>query len=298
MNRRHFLAGSAIGIAVGVGGYLALNRRPRIHLFGDSISVGFALKKLAPEVEQDHPLYKLRSISSIANPLLEENSSAWRVDAITSLLPEAEKSVTLIHSLFAQRTINPGDIVVVEDAGGHNRNPDEYQKGMKAIRLAITGKHDVTCLMMTMFDYVSELNLCGGTTCRWNVVQPGYTRSMNDATTAAAMADLPTVGRTQLLDMRSRMNEWQTYSAKTYGIPVMFNDGIHPNVWGQMLILGEIFAALGFTSQIKTLNNVQRTVAENWKILGFDTTFPGWNAEQAVAYARQCLIRPEQTATG
>src|SRR3546814_19826422 len=73
---------------------------------------------------------------------------------------------------------------------------------------------------------------------------------MNQATYAAATADLGCIGQTIWLDMNAKMDQWRNAALTADGDNVIHEDGIHPNVWGQMLMTGEIMKAIGLRPYI------------------------------------------------
>lgn len=278
------------------------------HLFGDSIMYGWALGRF-PEggeidpasnatvgsggrLASDHPLYAWRSIAAAMRQVAAENRlGRFGVGyAGSSLIP-------MIKSLVAVGTIRAGDWVVLEDAGLHGGDPLGYFRKMRQWRRAVVDNVAATCIMMTMFDYGPHGgDLPDAEFDRRYPVGGGRMLSANDAIRMAANSvywhDAPPPGRTVLIDMNRQMDAWRTRSLRTHGIDPVHPDGIHPNCWGQWLMIREILAAMrGPDLATLTIEEPLRLARENWRFLGYGTRLPGWGPERAAACLRQVLGR-------
>lgn len=304
MNRRAFLAGLAASLAAPrafaqAGGadpwYATLladrgRHAKAIHLYGDSIARGFALKQFADEVSSSHPMYGFRSIAAMANALLADNGLphvvAYGGLALTYVDGGYATGINGIKARVASGVIRSGDVVVIEDAGAHGCDPDEYEAVLLDLRRAVTGSHDVTCILMSMFEYQIPPNS----------VPPSYQwdhrfggRSMNDAIRAAAEAELDAVGQTLFLDMNSAMDQWRYSAMSIDGVEVMHSDGIHPNVWGQMRMTGEILKIAGLRPYLSVDVTNRALAQENYQALAYGA--PSFTASRAGVYATNCLLR-------
>ena len=272
-----------------------------IHIYGDSISRGYGTGVFSDEMSPSDPLYAFRSIWSAINLTLADNS------LLTFDTTDPEKIVkgkwlsahmgpaigttgtaALIESRVKAGTIRAGDIVVFEDAGDHGSNPADYQAEWEALRLAVAGKHNVTVIMMTMFDYIDPANTHLMPSCQYDVSIGGVT--MNAATIAAYNADLGCVGQTILIDMNARMDKWKTDAFNLHNVAVMNPDGIHPNVWGQMLMAGEIIKACGLLPYISSTATCEAVAAANYAALAYGGGV-AFDSSRSASYAKFCLLR-------
>lgn len=251
---------------------------PTIHFVGDSISRGWALGAFEGEtLDPAHPLFKLRSLWSTAQLVLP-TGAAYGGPAMGD--PAA---ASYLEAKIAAGRIRAGDVVVFEDAGPHGGDPSAYQARWEGLRQAVTGKRDITCVMMTMFDYAPA-----AADSQYDRVIGA--RTMNDATRAAAAAtSFPTVGPTILVDMNAAIDSWHSATLTARSVPSMHPDGIHPNVWGQTYMLGEILRATGLDLWITDTGPVRSLCAANWQFLGYGTTDTRWSDGTAAVWADHCL---------
>lgn len=264
------------------------DRRGRvIHLYGDSIARGYGLGIFADQVDQPHPLYELRSIGSTANIVLAENG---RKDVFAyggAAIVEGETTAEVIRERVASGVIRSGDVVVIEDAGKHSCDPGDYADKIADLREAITEQHDITAIFMTMFDYPDGSNLASNPDYQYDLPFGGET--INQAIAEAVTEDRDYVGQSRLLDMNARMDQWRSSALAIDGVPVMRPDGIHPNVWGQMRMAGEILKAAGLRPYLSTTESVQTIARVNYQALAYGAA--GFTASRAAAYASNCLLR-------
>jgi hypothetical protein len=263
-------------------GLVASRTARAIVLFGDSISRGYALGGFAdvPELAT-HPLYEFRSIASMGNPALRENGRP-EVIAYAGNAVREPSAPARVQSLISDGVIRRGDVVFIEDAGDYARFSPQYRDELIALRRAVVEREAVTCVLMTMFDYSSDPAFQFDTKDA-----AGMTR--NDAIRAAAAADIPHVGDTILLDMNAKMDEWRTSALGQDGVDVIHADGIHPNVWGQMFMTGEILKAAG-VGYLATINSAASLAQANWDVLRYGS--PYWTGPtRAGQFADHCLRR-------
>lgn len=304
MNRRAFLAGLAASLAAprafaqagGVDPWYQtlISDRGRyakaIHLYGDSIARGYALKQFADEVSSSHPMYGFRSIAAMANALLADNGLphvvAYGGLALTYVDGGYVSGAATIRARVSSGVIRSGDVVVIEDAGEHSCDPDEYEALMLDVRRAVTERHDVTCILMSMFDYQVPPNSLPP---QYQFDYPFGGRSMNDATRAAAAAQIAAVGQTLYLDMNAIMDQWRGSAMRADGVEVMHPDGIHPNVWGQMRMTGEILKAAGLRPYLSVDITNRALARANYQALAYGSS--SFTASRAEAYSTYCLLR-------
>ncbi len=264
-----------------------------VHLFGDSIARGRALDNYEDgdrPLDARHPLYRFRSIASTANWALEHNGRPERFAYCGAI--DAE----LIASRVASGVIRAGDTVVLEDAGN-------YQPGVAAYyRFLLDARHaaeapGVTVVMMTMFDYCVGSNMaCANADAQYDRPRrngPDDTGTLNAATRGAATVRVSPQrgrargrqpGRTVLIDMNAIMDDWRSTALTADGVTVMDNDGVHPNVWGQMKMTQHILAAARLRPYITDVDPLQDLAEENHPALSYgSTTFSPARARVYVA---------------
>jgi hypothetical protein len=249
-----------------------------IHLVGDSISRGYGLGVFADQVPANHPVYNLRSIASMANSILADSGLPHRFayTEIDSVSPQA------MLNRIAYGIVRAGDFVVVEDAGDHGSDPVAYENKMFAMREAIAKKHNISAVFMSMFDYLPS----GPLNCQYDTPFSG--RTINEATQAAANAVTNFVGQTLWLDMNAQMDNLVTNALTFDQLPVIL-DGVHPNVWGQLLMVGEYLKIVGLRPYIKNASSLYNTIYNNISYLTYGS--PTFNATRAIDYANSCVYR-------
>lgn len=272
-----------------------------IHSYGDSISRGYGTGQFSDLMRGDEPLFPVSCIWAIINQVLGQNEklvfdglasgkswSARDISAFVVPLGGVPDMAALIASRVEANIIRAGDVVVLEDAGDHSRDPSSYQAKWEAMRFAASGRLDVTVIMMSMFDYISPDNKHLMPDFQYDVAMSDG-RTMNDATRAAAASELGCVGRTILIDMNAIMDAEVAATRPGHDVPFMHSDGIHPNVWGEMLMAGEIMKASGLQPSIGALAALKRIARENHHALSFGIT--GFSPYDAQARVEHCLVR-------
>jgi hypothetical protein len=291
LSRRHFLFSSALSPWLAAAGVpdparlRLIDERwldgPPVHLFGDSISRGYALEAHADEVPQSNRLYEFRSIASMANLVLRENGHGPLFAFAGEAVGENSKP-RKVEKYIGEGLVRAGDIVVITDAGDYQGGPRAYQRELAELRRIVTERQDITCIMMTMFDYPPA-----GPEFQFDRPVDGMTR--NDAIRAAASERQPYEGRTLLLDLNEEMDEWRASAMRQDGVDVVLPDGIHPNVWGQMLITGEILKAAGFRRYLAHADAAVSIARANWKDLAYDSK--RFSPKRAEQFVKHCLLR-------
>lgn len=285
-----------------------------IHLFGDSIFRGWALRRppdeFSAEEARREPLWALRSPASMLNLFLGESGYRMRLDehgevaaaevaaayagAAGQPREATAKAVAVgIAQAIEHGTIRPGDIVAFEDAGGHLRDPDGYQKNWETVRAAASAI-DVTIVFMDMFDYI-PVEEWGGRPAddyRFDARFPSAIspplRSHNEATRAAASAAIGGAARTLMLPLDARMDGFRQRMESRFGVAVMHSDGVHPNIWGQCLIAGAIARVAGIELRLSERGALAALVRRNFDRLGYGSRSVRWTADAAVASALEC----------
>jgi hypothetical protein len=221
-----------------------------IHLFGDSISRGYALGGFAETILPSNPLYVFRSPWAMGNAVLEANGAPYRmvfhsVGSVELADPTGLHMSDVIAAAVADGGVTAGDVVVIEDAGAHSQNPDTYQAALTSAVTAASAP-GVKVIVMTMFDYSPA-----ATNMQWStpfVGSSGVTRTMNAAIIAGA-------GSATLVDMKAAMDGYKAYAIGQVNGPVMQADGVHPNIYGQALFAGEVLKAAGARPWLSYVDN-------------------------------------------
>jgi lysophospholipase L1-like esterase len=273
INRRSFLAGSLAALATPAkaGGMIT------IHLYGDSITHGYAAGAFSSEIKPSNPFWPMRSIWAVANQILEENAAPYRVDYISGKSLHPSPSSANPFTDLPRGILTPGDWVVLEDAGNHGGNPAAYMAAWLNVIDDIRRVDDVSILMMTMFDYPPAQRLA-----QFDTPFNGVT--MNTATERAAKA-----AGAKILDLNALMDLFQSTARARFGVSVMHRDGVHPNAWGQAFMTGQILKAVGAGPYIRSVNTLWAGIEPNWQRYGYGAA--DWTAFRARALLNLSLGR-------
>ncbi|MGO7149006.1 hypothetical protein ACCS52_26580 [Rhizobium ruizarguesonis] len=266
--------------------------RRRIHLIGDSLSKGYALGAYSEQIIANGPsdprtaILLFASISSMANNVLYENGirDEFYYTGVPAVNLSSDLTATLatIRSMIACGAIRSGDVVVAEDAGPHCEDPDLYQSRWEQIRAAVIDRFDITLVMMSMFSYPNAAADSQYSTLFGD-------RSMNDATLAAYQATIPNErGQTLWMDMKTAMDNWRASAKSVDNVDVMHPDGIHPNVWGQALMVGELLKALKYRPYINDCSGLKNLAYNQYGQLKYGSTT--FTALRAFQYMGQCIL--------
>jgi hypothetical protein len=196
-----------------------------IFTFGDSIMRGWALgffpDEATPEQRQN-PQWELRSPSSMLR-----TRGYMAIYAGASGQPdEADEAAKRITDLVNRRIIRDGDVVVLEDAGRHDNDPLGYFDNWLKIGMAAKAS-GAKLVMMTIPDAIKADTLGGEPAGRYRYSVEFNGLSHNDATIFAARA----LGAA-LIDYKALMLK--------AAVPVLHEDGIHPNVAGEEIMVDAI----------------------------------------------------------
>jgi hypothetical protein len=264
-----------------------------VHLYGDSISRGRAVGQFEDgetPLNPGHPLYRFRSIASMANWALEHNGRAERFVYCGNIEPD------VIRALIRSRVIRAGDTIILEDAGDYTAGPRAYYAFWRRVREAASAE-GVKVVMMTMFDYCRGGNMACDPAMQYDT-PIGAQGTLNDATRRAAGLTANPVapnghafdGALHLIDMNWVMDAWRASALSIDGVDVMLPDGVHPNVWGQMKMTQHYLAAAGLSQYVVDVDPMQDLAEEHHRLLAYgSTTFTG---ERARTYVAAMLAAP------
>jgi hypothetical protein len=256
----------------------ARSRARPVFLIGDSIARGLGLGQWADQTATTHPLYRFRSIAAMADLVLEENGRYERI-GYTGIPVNDPKAPSSIRRLAEDGIIRPSDTVVIEDAGDFPGDALAYLDRLLACLAALPD--GTRRVLMTMFDYTPN------TLFQFDL-KDATGLSRNDAIRDAAEE----TGAT-LIDMNAIMDARRVYQMGHTGVDVVLPDLYHANVWGQMLMTGEILKAVGLRDRIVSVESAASLATVNWDFLRYGS--PYWTAATGPAfaqnYARDCLLR-------
>jgi hypothetical protein len=199
-----------------------------IFTFGDSIMRGYALgffPDSSTKEQMDNPDWELRSPAS----QLRSRGFMAVYAGLNGQPDMVEDGAEWISDLVKRGVIRDGDVLVLEDAGRHDKAPMVYFDNWLKIGAALRGV-DVKLIMMTIPDDIKS-PVVGGEPAdlyRYSIDFGGV--SYNDATAFAAH-----VLGAKLIDLKTMINE----VTKT-GYTVLHDDGIHPNIKGQSIMVEAI----------------------------------------------------------
>lgn len=262
-----------------------------VHLRGDSISRGFALGQFEDDplnpLDPNHPLFAFRSMASMANWALDVNNRPTDRVAYAGPIDAAD-----IAFRIAQGTVQPGDVIVLEDAGFVTCGTAAYYTFLKDARAA-AAQAGITCLMLTTPDYLPAGQNEPAQFDLPHSSGPSDSGTLNDIWRRAATFGADAVsasgsafhaGVTRLIDMNAILDSKRASALAQDGVDLFRNDAIHPNVWGQMRYVQHIMAAAGLRQYITDVTPLQDLAAANWEALGYGSTDPDWNANRARTY--------------
>lgn len=249
-----------------------------VHLVGDSISRGFALNSFEPSPST--PLYVFRSIWSSANAILDENGIPMRFVYGNTGIGDSTAPARLAARV-ASGMIGEKDIVIFEDAGPTSMDPDQYQAELEALLTAVS---PVKTYVMTMFEYSpAVLNSRFDTAFVGSVT--GVSRTINDAIRAAAANKGATV-----IDMNAAMDSFQTFMAGKTLTHDFDNLGIHPQVFSQTLMVGEIFRALDVAPWIRSIQSLTLPAHNNWQALQYNAPTNYWGDSWPTVFITKAIL--------
>jgi hypothetical protein len=258
-----------------------------VFLFGDSIVRGLALGSFTPPA--DHPLWCFRSPGAVLATLQAENALGGYAFATVNGSELVEPSV--IDGLVENGTIRDGDVIMVEDAGGHPHPPPDYRGRLLGIRRVATLAHAITVVALTTPDYIDVARHPESAPNRWNVEVDGMTH--NAALRQGATEPIPgAVGSTILVDWQCHADAVRRQLQVEHGLDIFQPDGTHPNVLGQMQFVGLVLEAIGVP--IESTHVVEHIAASAPGQLDHEASLKSatWGVEPAVLWVRRLLTQP------
>lgn len=231
--------------------------RTAIHPCGDSVVGGYALGDAAPPAT--HPLFAIRSPSSTLRYLLAgAGVSDVGVGGGTTLIgsePFADEAELAVYPerlavMLDQRVIRNGDTLVLEDAGPHGGDPVWYRDALRALLAVAATRPALTVLLLTT-PSLPPAPLGS----QWDALFGG--QSHNGMIRAVAAEPWPC--DVVLVDWAAAFATHHAYALGQWGVPLMHADGIHPNVWGQLLLVrlileyGLLLPRITTTAPLRTL---------------------------------------------
>jgi hypothetical protein len=160
----------------------------------------------------------------------------------------AENPGLLVAARCAAGEIGPEDWIFYEDAGPHGANYQAYRRKLAGICAAAAGaKRRV--FLMTMFDYKPSIP-----ESRYDdPTRDVPSRSINDAIRDEAAAQ-----RVALIDMDRHMDQLQAHLKEQGWGSTCHRDGIHPNVFGNLMMALVLLRALGADVAGWKLDGIER----------------------------------------
>lgn len=185
---------------------------------------------------------------------------------------DVAEHATMLAERIEAGIIRDGDVVVFEDAGYHGANPDQYEDNWKALATAVLSRANVTLVMMDMFDHIPEHPILGlppdshRYLAMYKSPRVHGARSHNQATrdAAFAVARLDGIkGRLVFIDLRLAMDGLARALRRQAGRSPFSPEGIHPNVWGEALMVREILRATGLDARLTDRSAYRRLLLDN-----------------------------------
>jgi hypothetical protein len=198
-----------------------------IFYFGDSISRGAVLRKFPDQFTEEEARFERywdqRSPAAVSNTVRSE-SGAVAVYAGPSGQPHSG-NIELVDRLLDERTIRPGDVIVFEDAGQHNKSPQTYFENWMKLRSALADA-GVFVVLVTMPDFVEGIP--DAEAMKYDLEFGGITH--NQATRRASAEPIAGNSKTILLDLDALLDDRKFF----------LEDGIHLNLHGQCVFVQNV----------------------------------------------------------
>lgn len=227
-----------------------------VHLYGDSIHMGWGFGFY------DHPSF-LERIDLTANVLAETNGSALRFRRAGTQDPAR------ICQDVSSGLIAPNDYIVFEDAGPRTWYGEEYRAWLEQV-VACSGNPS-RLILGTMFDYGPNLEAS-----EYDVpLIEGYTT--NDL-----LRQLAATHGTLLVDWNAMMDVAHD-QLEPLGVKVVHKDGIHPTVWGNVLMAASLVQLLDV--DVSNVDAVGwEAVTWKWQIIPQGNA-PSFDREEAMRWS-------------
>jgi hypothetical protein len=212
----------------------------KVHFMGDSISGGWGFGQF------DYPA-TLNRIQDIATLLMQDNLAS---PPVINLIPDGPpQSGAVLAARIQENVVGPNDWIFYEDAGDHFGSYHAYRKRLADLAAASAGANR-RLFVMTMFEYDPSYST---NTLFDAPTSDEPTKSINDAIREEATAQ-----GLSLIDMNKGMDDLRAYMLKNgFGSPV-HGDGIHPNVFGNLMMAFVELRALGADLDSWKLDSVEK----------------------------------------
>jgi hypothetical protein len=200
-----------------------------IHLYGDSIFAGHGFRQ-----DGGDPSF-LNSPGGIATQLLADNG---RTDI--AIRTAGVQDFMSICADVSNWVVKPQDTIVFENAGPHFGRANPYSRWLKLVVYCATHRGSTwvrppkQLLLTTMFDYNPTYP-----NSRYDQLLPDG-QTVNGATRRIAQHY-----RTSLLGWNVQMNRARAEFEPTGLLHVVHPDGIHPTVWGNIVLAGSLLRSAG-----------------------------------------------------
>lgn len=203
-----------------------------VHLYGDSIMRGYALRRFPDNYSVDESdrelLWEQRSPANVLNLLAQKDSGFTAAYAGGVGLPE--KASPIVGYRVKTNIIRPGDVVVFQDGGGHKLDPEGYAEIYMKIRKSICGS-GATAIFLNTHHVIApgSLQIENEDILRWDVQFGEMT--MNDAVKKVATEEVDQCEAAIFIDVANELRELEQR-----GHSVLHSDGYHLNVTGQWAV--------------------------------------------------------------
>lgn len=195
-----------------------------IHIYGDSIAKGYGLADFA----NPSPI---NSIWGIGNMILPPDSGyTFRYGAVEPIQDNS------IWQAVQTGIIEPGDVVVFENAGPHFDNTEMYRMWLKLVKFGATHKGQATI----------DVDVWLATTAEFSP-GPAYYNSNYDEIIDSGLSINEVIRQEagpELLDWDAEMNRAVLIMGE-YGATPMLPDGVHPNAFGNFVMVMSVLHRLG-----------------------------------------------------
>jgi hypothetical protein len=205
-----------------------------VTLYGDSIATGHGMTVLS----DDDPSF-LQRIDLIADSLITANDAGGRLYVRRA---NTQDFYTICYDVLSD-AIRTQDDVVFENAGPHFNNGAAYQKWIELVvfcsdhgAIGAQRRSPARLILTTMFDYNPAPS---EGPAEYDKKVPGDGRTINQIISQVAVAQ-----KTSLLDWNRQMDAAHT-ALEPLGVHVVHPDGIHPTVFGNILLAASLLIREG-----------------------------------------------------
>jgi len=214
-----------------------------IHLFGDSLVRGYALRRFpdegAPPGTITEMLWAHRSLANILNSILPYDHYAYYAGGAG--LP-GDGIAPILRQWVVLDRIRPGDTVVIEDAGSHLMDPVGLETAIVSMRTALCDV-DITILVLTVYERTDPTNHPEGIepeSLMWDLPFGPEGKTMNDALRDGSTVDIAGCqAQTLVLETGGKLSDMFRE-----GLVPLHTDNIHWTLGGQWLVAYSILDVL------------------------------------------------------